>query len=100
MALVGMSGGLARPFFDPIRSDRIKAAFASIAGIGVTLAFDILTNLAFAATIGPFWPVMIAGIPFAAIHVLSNALLFALVFPILSRWLVRPTHPIVHSSTP
>lgn len=95
MGLVGMSGGLARPFYDPIRSDRIRAGFAAAAGIVGTLAFDILTNLAFAATIGPFWPVMIAAIPFAAIHVLSNALLFALVFPILSRWLIRPLHSIV-----
>ena len=99
MALAGVAGGLARPFFDPIPSGRIRAAFAAVAGIGVTLAFDAVTNLAFAISIGPFWPVMIAAIPFAAIHMLSNALLFALVFPILSRWLVRPIHPVVTSST-
>lgn len=98
MALAGIAGGLVRPFFDPIRSVRIKALFAAVAGIGVAFAFDAVTNLAFALSIGPFWPVMIAAIPFAAIHAASNALLFALVFPILSRWLVRPIHPVVTSS--
>lgn len=98
MSLAGIAGGLVRPFYDPIWSARIRAGFAAVAGFGVTLVFDLVTNLAFAATIGPFWPVMIAAIPFAAIHVLSNALLFALVFPILSRWLIRPIHPVVTSS--
>jgi hypothetical protein len=99
MALAGIAGGLIRPFFDPVRSARIRAAFAAVAGIAVTLVFDTVTNLAFAVSIGPFWPVMIAAIPFAAIHLLSNALLFALVFPILSRWLVRPIHPVITSPT-
>jgi hypothetical protein len=100
MGLVGMAGGLSRPFYDPIWSHNFRIGFAAVAGFGVTLVYDILTNLAFAASIGPFWPVMVAAIPFAAIHVVSNALLFALLFPILSRWLIRPIHPVVPSSAP
>lgn len=100
MALAGMAGGMVRPFYDPLRSPKLRAAMAGATGLAVTLVFDVLTNLAFAATIGPFWAVMVAAIPFAAIHVLSNTLLFALVFPILSRWLVRPIHPVVTSSAP
>ena len=100
MALVGAAGGMMRPFYDPLRSPKLRAGFAAVAGVGVTLVFDILTNLAFAATIGPFWAVMIAAIPFAAIHLISNALLFGALFPILSRWLIRPIHPVVHSQAP
>lgn len=98
MTFVGASGGMFRPFYDPAWSPKVRAGLAAAAGIAVTLTFDLVTNLAFAVVIGPFWGVMLAAIPFAAIHIASNALLFALVFPILSRWLVRPIHPVVDSS--
>jgi hypothetical protein len=69
----------------------------SLAGITTTLCYDALTNLALAWSIGPFWPTMVAALPFAGIHVTSNALLFGLIFPILRRWLVSPTSTVVRS---
>jgi hypothetical protein len=95
MSLAGVAGGLIRPLWTRIERKGTKILVAAVFGIAVTLIFDLLTNLSFAVVIGPFWPVMIAAIPFAAVHVASNALLFASVFPILSRWLARPSHPVV-----
>jgi hypothetical protein len=68
------------------------------AGMVATIVFDLLTNLAMAWSIGPFWVVMVAAIPFAAVHLLSNALLFALIFPILRRWLTRYTSAVADPS--
>ena len=74
-------------------SGRWRLVMIVCAGIVATISFDLLTNLAMAWSIGPFWAIMIAAIPFAAVHLLSNALLFALIFPILRRWLTRYTSP-------
>jgi len=92
MALAGLAGGWLRPLVN-LRGLPRPIAAAS-AGIVVTLVYDLFTNLAFALSIGPFRPVMIAAAPFALIHVASNALLFGAIFPILRRWLTRPTSAI------
>ena len=54
-------------------------------GLGLTLMYDLLTNLATAYVVGQFLPVMIAGIPFALIHMGSNTLIFSILTPLLSR---------------
>ena len=92
MALVGVIGGLTRRI-DGGRRDLGRWRWAAIVGAGVvaTILFDLLTNLAMAWSIGPFWAVMLAAVPFSGIHIASNALLFALIFPILRRWLTRYT---------
>ncbi|MBM3326124.1 MAG: hypothetical protein FJY65_03950 [Calditrichaeota bacterium] len=58
-----------------------------IAAFIVTLWFDILTNLAFPLTAGfdarGVIATLIAGIPFAVIHIGSNILIFALLAPSL-----------------
>ena len=86
---------VASPPASPSAAETLVALARAHAERLTLIALGPLTNLALALGFGPFWPVMIAAIPFAAIHVLSNALLFALVFPILSRWLTRPIHPVV-----
>jgi len=92
MAVVGLAGGWIGGLHHRLNWSQWPArALIVAAGIGVTLIFDLLTNMALAVAIGPFWPVMVAGIPFAAVHVGSNALLFLLVFPILRRWFLRST---------
>jgi hypothetical protein len=96
MALAGSAGGVLRMFAGGRGVPRMIPA--AIAGAAATLIYDLLTNLAFAVAIGPFWPVMIAAIPFSAIHITSNALLFGAIFPILGRWLTRPASSIVAPS--
>jgi hypothetical protein len=43
----------------------------------------LLTNLATAYVMGQFWPVLIAAIPFALIHTLSNVAIFVILTPVL-----------------
>jgi len=97
MALAGFIGGIIAKWVGKSKAGWRRYLPAILGGVLATVLFDLLTNLAFALAIGPFWPVMIAGIPFAVIHIGSNALLFALIFPILERWLLRPTASVVQS---
>ncbi|MBI3871462.1 MAG: hypothetical protein HY304_00095 [candidate division Zixibacteria bacterium] len=97
MAGAGVAGGATRFLADHLahRDGRLPAI---LAGVLATLFFDAVTNLAYALSIGPFWPVLLAGLPFAAVHVASNALLFLTIFPTLRRWLMRPAHAVVEPS--
>jgi hypothetical protein len=66
-----------------ILTDGVK--FAAI-GFLLTFIYDLLTNMASAYSLGlPLVPVLIAGIPFALLHEVSNACFFFLgVTPLLS----------------
>ncbi|HEX9750657.1 MAG TPA: hypothetical protein VGB22_05145 [candidate division Zixibacteria bacterium] len=97
MGIVGVLGGWSRPLWRGAWHRGAWTVRAAWVGVLATLVFDGLTNFAFAIAIGPFVPVMIAAIPFAAVHAGSNALLFGLFFPILQRWLLRPTSVVAHS---
>lgn len=89
MGIAGAVGGLLGRVHTKLNVRHwLEMTILAFAGISVTVIFDLLTNLAMAWVIGPFWIVMAAAIPFAAIHIASNALLFALIFPILRRWLI------------
>ncbi len=44
--------------------------------VAASLVYDLPTNLATAVLFGPLLPVLVAGVPFAALHLLSNAALF------------------------
>ncbi len=89
--LVGIAGGLAfRLKFVP-RTTIPSLVIAALLGLILTLQFDLITNLAIVATTGQFWPVMAAAVPFAAIHIGSNTLLFVLFNPLLFR-LARLEH--------
>jgi hypothetical protein len=80
--------------------DKRRSLWIAIAaGLAATLIFDVLTNLALAVSIGPFWPVLIAAIPFAGVHLASNALLFAAIFPILRRWILGSASTVVGPSS-
>lgn len=84
MALAGFAGGLAKRL-------RLISTFYSflpylsmgIAGLALTITYDLLTNLAVAYVMGQFYPVMVAAIPFAAIHILSNFIIFIVFTPLL-----------------
>ncbi|HEX7401360.1 MAG TPA: ECF transporter S component [candidate division Zixibacteria bacterium] len=92
MALIGFAGGL-------IYQMRLLKLFKSIfpylimglLGLALTVIYDLLTNLAVAYVMGQFIPVMIAAIPFAAIHLLSNFAIFLVFTPLLLKMSqVRP----------
>jgi len=89
MALIGLSGGLAFKLH-LIRFDKKLSSFSGfrfltmgLFGLGLTLIYDLFTNLATAFVMGQFLPVMISAIPFALIHILSNVAIFIVLTPIL-----------------
>lgn len=55
-------------------------------GALLTFVYDALTNIAFpiATGVGPgqWWAYLVAGIPFALTHIVSNAFIFALILPV------------------
>jgi len=85
MAFSGFAGGLAGRI-DPLRIfSRPSRWGLAVAGIMLTLVYDVLTNLAMFWTLGNVWAWLVAGIPFSALHIASNCILFALVFPALQK---------------
>ncbi len=85
MALAGTAGGLAA-HVDPWRIfSRPRRWGLVLTAIVITLFYDLLTNLAMFWTLGNLWPWLIAGIPFSALHIGSNSLLFAFAFPALQK---------------
>jgi hypothetical protein len=84
MALIGLAGGLTcqlrlvtscNSFFPYL--------IMGLMGLVLTFIYDLFTNLAVAFVMGQFIPVMVAAIPFAAIHVLSNTVIFVIFTPLL-----------------
>ena len=69
----------------------VAAGAVALAGVGaaVTLAYDVVTNLATVVTMGaqaePL-PVLLMGVPLAVVHIISNAIVFPVVgSPLLAR---------------
>ena len=85
MAAAGGAGGLGARI-DPYRVFSLPRRWGLVlAAVAVTLFFDLVTNLATVWTLGNLWVVLIAAIPFSALHIVSNSLLFAFAFPALQR---------------
>ena len=85
MGLIGMAGSLLRGF----HSGRARVGFYSMAsGALLTLIYDILTNYGVAVSIGRWRnpaAIMLAGIPFSAIHIVSNAVIFGAAGALVAR---------------
>ena len=85
MAAAGIAGGVGARF-NPFRIFSLPRRWGLVlAAVVVTLFFDLVTNLAMVWTLGNLWVVLIAGIPFSALHIAANSLLFAFAFPALQR---------------
>jgi hypothetical protein len=76
MALIGACGSLWRYLVMVVGRAEFLAA---LLGAVLTLIYGILTDYGFAVSMGRWrdpLPVIAAGIPFSAVHILSNALIF------------------------
>lgn len=88
MFLIGFCGGL---FFHLFRFMRIKRIspfvflWMGLAGFSLTILYDLLTNLGVALVMGRFLPILIAAIPFALTHLISNVIIFVVLTPVLFR---------------
>jgi len=69
-------GGLLRGIILKKMTIQSNVILMSVLGLILTLWYDILTNLAFAVTIGPFWIVLWGGLSFAVAHIISNSIIF------------------------
>jgi hypothetical protein len=59
------------------KDNAIKTVITMIVlGAFLTFWYDLITNIMFALTIGPFWVVLIGGLSFATAHIISNAIIF------------------------
>ncbi len=68
------------------RSMRQQQFTFAIAGITTTLYYDIITNVGFALTANvAVLVVLIAGIPFMIVHVISNGVFFPMSVPLIER---------------
>jgi hypothetical protein len=76
--LFGLFGGLLRPFAIRKGAGIGLGVVLLLIGVGLTLWYDLSTNLAFALLFGPFWPTMIGGLSFALVHIISNAVFFGM----------------------
>jgi energy-coupling factor transport system substrate-specific component len=91
MTLVGMTGGLLRSLVTQHRffthSAWLRHLLLAGAGLILTLVFDFLTTLSFPLTAGfslqQMGITLGLGIPFMALHLISNTLIFALVVPVI-----------------
>ena len=83
--LFALAGGLLRrPVLKSHASGR-TALILILTGLLLTLWYDLSTNLAFAALFGPFWPVLIGGLTFSLVHIITNAVIFGLAATIVSK---------------
>ncbi len=93
MALPGVLGGWAMRLRIPSRGTAGRLAFLIPAGILLTVFFDLITNVASGLVYGQMKVTLLGGIPFALIHVGTNALLFGLIglplIPVFARYRSR-----------
>jgi uncharacterized membrane protein len=97
MGTVGLVGGLfSAEELDPGPVWRRSLRFALV-GLGLTFLFDLLTTSSFLVisgfSIGKLWAAMVYGAPFYAVHLLGNAVIFAVVLPACLRVLRRVSLP-------
>ena len=85
MIFIGVFGGLIFKAGLVILVKLTNLILMGLVGVILTLVYDVITNLAVAYVVGQFIPVMMAAIPFALIHIGSNALIFIVLAPVLSR---------------
>ena len=76
MAIVGGVGGALAPALAR-RTSGGRSLLLGVAGLVVTLIFDLLTNLGVGLHLGPMLPALVAAIPFSLIHLTANTLVFA-----------------------
>jgi hypothetical protein len=93
LSLFGVAGGWLSGWLRASGPGRVRASgLAGAAGLVLTLAYDGLTNLGVAATVGALrdpWPVLVGGLVFGVWHVAWNTVFFAVGVPPLVIGLCR-----------
>lgn len=73
----------------------------AITGAFVTFIFEQVTNIGYSVTFGvPFYLAVTAAIPFTLIHILSNAIIFSQVVPMLDSALTKQLKGLIWNTEP
>ncbi len=84
--VVSVAGGTMKHFRGNSGSMLLRRVQHALAGLFTTVCFDVMTNFAYAWVYGlSFEVVMITGLLFMLVHVISNTLLFGLIVEPLSQ---------------
>lgn len=81
--LFGIAGALFGKSILKNKNRIIGITFCAAIGVVFTFLYDALTNIAFALTIGPFWPTLASGIAFSLWHIVSNGIIFGISEPLM-----------------
>ncbi|MFC1581807.1 hypothetical protein ACFL3L_02790 [Candidatus Neomarinimicrobiota bacterium] len=91
MAIIGALGGLMRPIFFKEKYGTLKIVGLIITGFFLTLFFDSITTLSFPISAGYDWPqtwgLYLSGIGFTILHQISNAIVFSIGVPLVTKHL-------------
>ncbi len=85
MGLVGACGGI---WARLAGAGSVAPMALGLIGALLTVVYDLTTNVAIGISFSQVRPTLIAGLPFAIIHILGNSLIFALAGPYLIKGLV------------
>jgi len=91
MGFIGFSGGIIGGRIKGVKSVLARGVFLAGGGLFLTLFYDLLTNLAVAAAFGlweKWYAVVIGGLTFSLIHIVSNTVIFTLIGGTLIRRLI------------
>lgn len=91
MTFIGAMGGLYSKLAGQSDTKLNSSLKMATAGLYLTVLFDLLTNLGFAISFygGDYELALILGSPFMVIHVVSNTLVFGVVGPKLSYYMMK-----------
>ena len=77
------------------QSNRAFLLELTVVGAVATLFFDLITTLGYAIWFAiPYFLAILAGIPFIAVHVISNAILFPAIVPRLDMTIKKQLRPL------
>jgi hypothetical protein len=77
MTIAGATGGVAARTRIATWPPALRAPWLALVGVLITAVFDLVTNLASVVVYGQLKLTLIGGLPFALIHMGTNAALFA-----------------------
>ncbi len=87
MGLVGLAGGLLRPYFINWNNSLVGRILLVLTGFSLTFIFDSLTTLSYPFSAGFDWPqikaLYLTGIGFTTLHMLSNSIIYAFGVPFI-----------------
>jgi len=89
MIIVGLLGGAF--FRKSIMASVVPTGFAafSLMGLATGLVYQVLVSVVSAWLFGPFWEALAAGVGFALLTIISNAVIFPLCYPLAVKMAAR-----------